>query len=132
MYKFSASTGGFYLEKIHGADIPSDCVDVPEQYHAELMVGQAAGKRITADSAGWPVLADQLPPSPAQLWAQHQAVAQAALDASDITLLRCVEHGLNVPADWVAYRAALRAIVRAGSGDSTQALPTRPAYPAGT
>jgi len=71
-------------------------------------------------------------PTAAQLWAAHQAQAQTALDASDITLLRCVENAVAVPAAWVSYRAALRAIVRAASGDATQPLPTRPAYPAGT
>ncbi len=56
--------------------------------------------------------------------------AQMALDASDITILRCFEHGVAVPAEWVTYRAALRAIV---AGTSTPAeLPARPAYPAGT
>lgn len=71
-------------------------------------------------------------PTAAQLWTARQAQAQAALDASDITLLRCVENAVAVPADWVTYRTALRAIVRAASGDATQSLPTRPAYPAGT
>lgn len=67
-----------------------------------------------------------------QQWVSHQAQARAALDASDITMIRCVEHGVTVPAEWVSYRGALRAIVRAASGDPTQPLPSRPAYPAGT
>lgn len=65
-------------------------------------------------------------------WSVLQAQAQSALDASDITMIRCVEHGVAVPAEWATYRAALRAIVRATSGDPTQPLPARPAYPAGT
>lgn len=70
--------------------------------------------------------------SDAFAWSVVQARAQTALDASDITLLRCVEHGVAVPPEWVAYRAALRSIVGTTSGDPAQGLPTRPAYPAGT
>lgn len=65
-------------------------------------------------------------------WAAHRSAAQAQLDASDITVLRCVERGVGVPAEWATYRGALRAIVRATSGDPTQPLPPRPAYPANT
>lgn len=62
----------------------------------------------------------------------YQAIAKAALDASDITILRCYEHAVATPAAWSTYRGALRAIISAASGDPTQPLPTKPAYPAGT
>ena len=65
-------------------------------------------------------------------WVAYRALAQAALSESDKTVLRCYESGAAVPAPWVAYRKALRAIVGAASGDSTVPLPTRPDYPAGT
>ncbi|MFM0334752.1 hypothetical protein [Paraburkholderia strydomiana] len=65
-------------------------------------------------------------------WAAHQASAMTALNESDTTVLRCYESAVPVPAAWVAYRKALRAIAGAASGDATQALPTKPAYPAGT
>ncbi len=68
----------------------------------------------------------------AAAWATYQATAQAALDASDITMSRCVENAVTVPAEWATYRKALREIVGAASGDATAALPTKPAYPAGT
>lgn len=57
-----------------------------------------------------------------------RAAAQTALDASDLTMLRCVENAAAVPAEWRTYRAALRVIVGTGAGP----LPTRPAYPTGT
>lgn len=65
-------------------------------------------------------------------WSAYQAIAKAALDASDITILRCYEHAVATPAAWSTYRGALRAIISAASGDPTQPLPTKPAYPAGT
>jgi len=65
-------------------------------------------------------------------WTAYQAQARAALDVSDVTILRCAENGVAVPAAWASYRKALRAIISAQAGDSTQSLPLRPEYPAGT
>lgn len=59
-----------------------------------------------------------------------RAAAQAALDKSDVTMIRCYEHGVAVPADWTTYRAALRA--HASGGPTTAAMPVVPAYPTGT
>lgn len=56
--------------------------------------------------------------------------AQAALDRSDITIIRCYEHGVAVPAEWGSYRTALRAIV--AGGPRSVALPAQPSYPVGT
>lgn len=52
--------------------------------------------------------------------------ALAALEKSDITVLRCVETG-GVPTAWVTYRAALRDII-SGRSQATS-FPTRPPYP---
>jgi len=53
--------------------------------------------------------------------------AMTALSVSDITVLRCYENGVAVPAEWASYRGALRDII---SGRSTVTeLPTKPAYP---
>ncbi|WP_234775162.1 hypothetical protein [Paraburkholderia tropica] len=76
------------------------------------------------------VYADHDPTKPS--WSAFQVEAQSALDKSDITVSRCYENAVELPAAWVAYRKALRAIVGAASGDATQSLPTQPAYPAGT
>lgn len=65
-------------------------------------------------------------------WAAYQSEAQTALAQSDNTILRCYENAVPVPAAWASYRKALRAIVSAGSGDSTKPLPSKPAYPSGT
>jgi hypothetical protein len=68
------------------------------------------------------------PPAPSA--PDTRIAAKLALDLSDITMIRCFEHSVAVPAAWTAYRATLRAIV---SGTSTTApLPAMPAYPAGT
>ena len=51
--------------------------------------------------------------------------AQRALEASDVTVLRCVEEGMSLPSEWRAYRDALRDVVTGLSAT----LPIRPAYP---
>lgn len=63
---------------------------------------------------------------------EYKQQALAAFPASDITVLRCVEHGIAVPAEWVAYRAALRAIISAPVGTVVTALPAKPSYPPGS
>jgi len=67
-----------------------------------------------------------------EAWAAYQAKAHASLSASDTTIIRCAENNVAVPAAWATYRSSLRAIVGAASGDPTQPLPVKPAYPAGT
>jgi hypothetical protein len=72
-------------------------------------------------------------PAAAQLWVEYQAAAQVLLDKSNVVILQCYEAGVPVPAEWVAYRKNLRAIIEANSGDPTIALPTQPEkYPADT
>lgn len=57
-----------------------------------------------------------------------KALAATLLAASDLTILRCYEHGVVVPLEWAEYRATLRVIRDSGTGD----FPAMPDYPAGT
>ena len=66
-------------------------------------------------------------PDPAIAQAALRGAAQAALDKSDTTLMRCYEAGLAVPAEWATYRGQLRGIV-SGKSLATE-LPVRPEYP---
>jgi hypothetical protein len=132
-YSYSAITGGFYdPDRFPPESLPHDAVQVDNEKYASLFSGQAAGKMIAPDASGNPTLQDPPAPSSGKLWAAHQAQAQAALDASDMTALRCFKAGVAFPSDWLTYVAALRTIVKATTGDPSQALPTRPAYPANT
>jgi hypothetical protein len=97
--------------------IPAGCVEAAPP-------PTAPGERARWTGAAWTVEPVPAPdPTP-----RHADEARAALARSDVTVLRCVEAGLPVPADWRAYRQALRAIVSTGLGP----VPPAPAYPAGT
>lgn len=67
-----------------------------------------------------------------QSWQEYRKSAQDALSSSDITVMRCYESGVQLPAEWVEYRKALRLIVGAAAGDTTKPMPSKPSYPAGT
>lgn len=77
---FSKTTGGFYDSALHGNNIPADAVVITDAQHAALLAGQTAGKLISADATGAPVLLDPPPPSSAQLQAACIAAIQEEMD----------------------------------------------------
>lgn len=60
---YSKSTGGFYLTEIHGANIPTDAVEISAEDHLTLMSGQSEGRVISSSEDGYPILTDA-PPQP--------------------------------------------------------------------
>lgn len=129
---YSKSTGGFYDTDVHAVDqIPEGAVEISEEEHCALITAQCEGKVISSDADGNPIAIDPPGPTDAELWAERQKSAQAALEKSDITVLRCYENSVPVPTEWVAYRQALRAIVGAESGDLAAEFPNKPERPEG-
>jgi hypothetical protein len=111
-----ALTQGTSILRSDGANIPPDANNTD---YAAYLAWLAAGNIATPVDPT--VIA-------AQAQAQLAAQAQALLDKSDKTMLRCFEHAVTPPAAWVTYRAALRSVING----SLSAVPTTPAYPAGT
>lgn len=64
---YSASERGFYSRDIHGENIPKDAVEISDELHASLIVGQSAGKVISADESGVPCLTDPPPATEEEL-----------------------------------------------------------------
>ncbi len=133
---YSKTTGGFYLAEMR-ADYdavgtwPADAIEITDTDETTIRTGLATGGTVSGTPGEW-IVTPPPPPSAAALWAAYQATAKAAIEKSDITILRCAENSVTVPAAWAAYRKALRAILIAANGDPEQPLPIQPAYPAGT
>jgi hypothetical protein len=93
------------------------------------------------NGTAWVLTPSIIGPTPAKQWATYQASAQAALDATDITVHRVIEavalgKTTLTTTDVVAfmqYRSSLRAILsEAQPATIPIALPPKPAYPANT
>jgi hypothetical protein len=115
-YTYSLLPNTTAIQRSDGACIPPDPNNTD---YAAYLAWVAAGNTAT-------------PVDPAIIAAQAQAQlavqAQTLLDKSDVTMLRCFEHGVTPPAVWVIYRASLRSVI----DGSASAIPATPAYPAGT
>ena len=105
---YSKATYGFYDRAIHGDAIPSDAVEITAEQYLTLLEGQSAGKIITADENGYPVLSDRAAPSVDELAAASRTQRDALLTACDWVVVKAYEAGAAVPDDWAAYRQALR------------------------
>ena len=106
---YAKSTGGFYASEIHGDKIPADAVEITDAEHAALLEGQSAGKRITADADGKPVLTDPPAPTHEQLLAQAQAARAAAYQAEADPLFFKSQRGEATADEWKAKVAEIKA-----------------------
>jgi len=83
---YSPTAKGFFDPAIHGANIPTDAVEITREEHAALLAGQAAGRIIAADAKGRPVLIDPPPPTPEEIRRQIAAAIDAHVEAQALAL----------------------------------------------
>jgi hypothetical protein len=129
-YYYAKSTGGFYASDINGDHIPSDAVEITADEHSTLLAGQSAGKLMTADKSGHPVLTDPPPSTPEMLAAQMRARRDALIANTDWLVMRhrdVIDAGgktslnSNQLKALLAYRQALRDVPQqAGFPDDIQ------------
>ncbi|EPV5920781.1 tail fiber assembly protein [Escherichia coli] len=62
--------------------IPGDAVEISDEVYDALIAGQEAGKNITADSNGLPVLAEPAQPTHDELVAASELMKQHLIDAA--------------------------------------------------
>ena len=75
----SKATRGFYAPEIHGKNMPADVVEITDEYHAELIEGQAQGKIIDW-SGDQPVAVDPPPLTMPERRQQRLAAINAERD----------------------------------------------------
>lgn len=77
---YSASTGGFYSEEIHGEAVPADAVSISAFHHHALLDAQARGATIVADNKGAPIAV--FPPEPSLADKAEAAVRAVKAEAA--------------------------------------------------
>ena len=106
---FSKTTNGFYSQDIHGDSIPADAMEITAAEYAALMAGQTAGKLITSDSIGRPVLADRPSLTAEEIAAAvTNARATAYRNESDPLFFKA-QRGEATMEEWQAKVAEIRA-----------------------
>jgi hypothetical protein len=103
---YSPSTGGFYIQEIHGNNIPSDATEVTEEHYSVLFAAQSSGKVIQPDDFGHPVAIDPPRQSIANMESMARAKRNALLAACDWTQLP--DAPVADVSSWQVYRQALR------------------------
>lgn len=77
---YSATTNGFYSRELHGNNIPKDAVEITAEKHAELLQGQAEGKKIVPSPLNIPSLQNTPQPTVEQIEKAKIALVQKHLD----------------------------------------------------
>lgn len=109
---YAKSTCGFYTQDINPA-MPTDVVEITEEYYQSLLEGQSNGQQIVADAQGYPILITPVPVPPTA--EQNKVKATSLLSGTDWTTIADVADPINNPylgnqADFIAYRNVIRAI----------------------
>lgn len=132
---YSKSTGGFYTPAIH-TDIPSDAVEISQEYYVELLDGQSSGKIIVGNDEGYPVLVDRPGPTPAELEAYERSWRNMQIASTDPVVTRYRDEverwpTLLTPAQYIelqTYRHALRIWPVGGELPLSEHRPAAPAW----
>ena len=119
--KYSPFNNAFYDTEINSV-IPDDSVDITDQQHIDLLVGQSSGKVIYAQADNTPGLKDFVPPAPT--WDEIRVQRDNLLSACDWTDLPNTP--LTNKQAWLDYRQALRNIPQTYSDPSEVVWPTKP------
>jgi hypothetical protein len=124
---YSKTTNGFYLREMHGDAIPADAVEITDDEHQTLLDGQSAGKRITADADGRPMLSDPPPPTTDELAARVRRDRARRIVAVQWRVQRYEQqHALGrVPSETAETYAALLVYVQ-----ELRDVPQQPGFPA--
>ncbi|MBJ9613819.1 tail fiber assembly protein [Citrobacter koseri] len=123
-YFYSASTGGFYPVSLKedyetAGSWPGDAVSVSDEDMMALQAGQSAGKQISSNAEGYPVLTDPKPLTFEQLQQQAKTQQSALMNAAGdaiaplqdaVDLDEATEEELALLKKWKQYRVTLNRI----------------------
>lgn len=102
---YSKITGGFYLEAVHGTNIPTDVIEITQKDYDALILSQSEGNTIIADAEGKPII--QLVEAPTQPVITSVTMRQARLALLQAGLLSVVQAALQSIPDDMQRQSAL-------------------------
>lgn len=107
---YSASAQGFFTSEVNGENIPSDCVEITEEYKAYLLSSESSAKKIAPDESGYPVIVD-VTLSDSDKASVEKAWRDSELGQADMELNKVQDadpKAVGTVAQWREYRRALR------------------------
>ena len=127
----------FYTSRLVNGEVVRETRETEVVSQVAVSADEIAQNGIPANATSYVIGDDTALPAAVQNWLSQQATvssratlteaARVALDAADTSCRRTIFAGQSVNAAWLAYLAALRAII--GGVDTTSTvLPTKPAY----
>ncbi|OSN04361.1 hypothetical protein AU512_16350 [Lonsdalea iberica] len=131
---YSASENGFYIDMLNH-EIPVDVTEITEATWNELLSAQAAGKLITADSAGLPIVTEQPAPSDEALINEAEAKKaslRATADTAIAPLQDAIDLGIATDDEsamlnaWRRYRVLLNRLDTSSAAESEIDWPEAP------
>ena len=113
MYFYDKPSNAFYVEGVN--DIPSGATSITQEYHKQLLNGQADGKQIVADKNGYPVLIDPQPSAAHELnldtlnWEISSEKQTALLSETKTRLITNIdEHAAKIYSTWTRFESEYR------------------------
>ena len=113
MYYYDKKTNGFLVQGVNL--IPEGAINITDEYHQQLLIGQSQGKQIIVDKAGNPILIDQQPSAAHQLnldtltW-EISAEKQTALlaEIQSRLIANIDEHAAKIYSTWTRFESEYR------------------------
>ena len=113
MYFYDKHSNAFYVEGVN--DIPSGATSITQEYHQQLLNGQADGKQIVADKNGYPVLIAPQPSAAHELnfdtltWEISSEKQTALLSETQTRLIANIdEHAATIYSTWTRFESEYR------------------------
>ena len=113
MYFYDKRSNAFYVEGVN--DIPSGATSITQEYHQQLLNGQADGKQIVADKNGYPVLIDPQPTAAHELnidtlnWEISSEKQTALLSETKTRFITNIDdHAAKIYSTWTRFESEYR------------------------
>ncbi|HHF3843399.1 TPA: hypothetical protein ACPOKU_000703 [Haemophilus influenzae] len=113
MYYYDKKTNGFLVQGVNL--IPEGAINITDEHHKQLLIGQSQGKQIIADKTGKPILIDSQPSAAHVLnfdtltWEISPEKQTALLAETQTRLIANIdEHAAKIYSTWTRFESEYR------------------------